>query len=176
MAFWQFRNPGPWYLILQRLNAQHVAKCSVSICKVTFEQRDSFSMCLCVFVLIPSLKRLSTKWCGGIKFYKKCIILALFLWEASEAGSFVRAALVQERGRIELRLENAFSWQVLKNGWSKLKISSVTLQEKLRIQTTRRKEANWGGSAPVTSDCLWFNDCGFHLCLLTETIVQSRHL
>lgn len=38
-------------MTLQRVNAQHVAKCSVSICicKATFEQRDLFSICLHVF-------------------------------------------------------------------------------------------------------------------------------
>jgi len=36
-------------MTLQRVNAQHVANCSVNIWiyKVTFEQRGLFSMCLC---------------------------------------------------------------------------------------------------------------------------------
>lgn len=66
-------------MTLQRVNAQHVAKCSVSICKATSEQRDLFSICLCVFSLILSLQRLSVKHSGSIKFYKKCVILALSL-------------------------------------------------------------------------------------------------
>lgn len=58
-------------MTLQRVNAQHVAKCSVSVCKVTFERRDLFSTCFPVFILILSLQRLGMKHSGGIEFYKK---------------------------------------------------------------------------------------------------------
>lgn len=34
---------------------------------------------------------------GGIEFYKECIILALFLWDASEVEGFMRGAVDQQR-------------------------------------------------------------------------------
>lgn len=58
-------------MTLQRVNAQHVAKCSVSVCKVTFELRDLFSTSFLVFILILFLQRLGTKHRGGIEFHKK---------------------------------------------------------------------------------------------------------
>lgn len=60
-------------------------------------QRDLFSICLCAFIFILSLHRFSTKHSGGIKFYKKCGFLALFLWGASEVGSSMRKAMAQQR-------------------------------------------------------------------------------
>lgn len=60
-------------------------------------QRDLFSICLCAFIFILSLHRFSTKHSGGIKFYKKCGFLVLFLWGASEVGSSMRKAVAQQR-------------------------------------------------------------------------------
>lgn len=86
-------------MTLQRVNAQHVAKCSVSICiaELLLSRGTCFQSTFVFFTLTLSLQRLNTKRRGGIKFYKKCLILELFLWDASGVGSFVRGAVVQQR-------------------------------------------------------------------------------